>query len=384
MPTYRGLEGARAWLAWIVVLTHIVALTGIAEAIPAMRVIGKCGDWAVQVFIIMSGFVITHLLLSRQESYPLYIARRALRLFPAYLVALLLAILALPATISAFGALPWHDAGQLIHFADQQAQLNDGNLTWHVVLHALMLHGAVPNSLLPESEYMFLTPAWSVSLEWQFYLLAPFLLRMLLNDRLKILFIAGAVASYIAYRAGLFGQFYLPSLLPGSIGYFLVGIGTRLALDRLPALRSYPLILVAGCLILAIGSGELVPLAAWIGLMSYAQLDREALEQPDLATRLLKMVLDSRFAVSAGLRSYSVYILHWVVISIMMCLATLSTTTSPWLQFAEIFVGTVAVTIIGSECLYRFVERPGIEFGRALARRPEPGTECPSQRLAIR
>lgn len=383
MPTYRGLEGARAWLAWIVVLTHIVALTGIGEAIPALKVTGKCGDWAVQLFIIMSGFVITHLLLSRQESYPIYIARRALRLFPAYLVALMLAILVLPATISAFGALPWHDAGQLTHFADQNAQLVEGNLTWHVVLHALMLHGAVPNSLLPESEYMFLTPAWSVSLEWQFYLIAPFLLKMLLDDRLKLLLVGGAITSYLAYRTGLFGHFYLPSLLPGSIGYFLVGIGTRLALDRLPALRSYPLILVAGCLILAIGSGELVPLAAWIGLMSYAQLDREALERPDLTTRLLKTVLDSRFAVSAGVRSYSVYILHWVVISIMMCLVTLSDTTSPWLQFAEILVGTVAITIIGSECLYRFVEQPGIRFGRVLARRPIRNSEHRTQRFAV-
>ena len=36
-----------------------------------------------------------------------------------------------------------------------------------------MLHGLVPHSLLPDATGAFLGPGWSVSTEWQFYLVAP-------------------------------------------------------------------------------------------------------------------------------------------------------------------------------------------------------------------
>jgi peptidoglycan/LPS O-acetylase OafA/YrhL len=36
-----------------------------------------------------------------------------------------------------------------------------------------MLHGAVPDVLVRNAPSAFLIPAWSVSLEWQFYLVAP-------------------------------------------------------------------------------------------------------------------------------------------------------------------------------------------------------------------
>ncbi|GGK00063.1 acyltransferase family protein [Pseudomonas matsuisoli] len=378
MSNYRGIEGARAWLAWIVVFTHLVALTGVSQVAPLLGRIQLAGDWAVQLFVIISGFVISHLLLARREPYLTYITRRAFRLFPAYLVALLLAIAVLPATVAAFDALPWHDATQILHFKAQSAQLHDGLASLHVLLHALMLHGAVPNTLLPESEYMFLTPAWSVSLEWQFYLVAPVLLAMLVRERLQIVVLLLAAMSYAAYRLGLFGQFYLPSFLPGAIGYFLVGMGTRLAVDKLPALQRYPTALVSGCLILALSSGALVPIAAWVALMSYALLDARAFDQPDSATRWLRRLLDSPLAVGAGMRSYSVYILHWVVISLMMCLATIDALdATPWQQFGLMATGTVLLTIIGAEVLYRWVEMPAIAFGKRFTRKRAPLTQAP-------
>jgi peptidoglycan/LPS O-acetylase OafA/YrhL len=39
-----------------------------------------------------------------------------------------------------------------------------------------MLHGLVPEILLPNSSDTFLPPAWSISSEWQFYLVAPALI----------------------------------------------------------------------------------------------------------------------------------------------------------------------------------------------------------------
>lgn len=38
-----------------------------------------------------------------------------------------------------------------------------------------MFHGAVPEVLVKDAPGAFLEPAWSISLEWQFYLVAPLL-----------------------------------------------------------------------------------------------------------------------------------------------------------------------------------------------------------------
>src|SRR5438270_6252769 len=82
---FAPIEGLRAWLAWGVFFGHIALFAGLSRiGIPsgAADLASDC----VQIFIIVSGFVITHLLLAQQEGYPSYIARRFFRLFPAFVV----------------------------------------------------------------------------------------------------------------------------------------------------------------------------------------------------------------------------------------------------------------------------------------------------------
>ena len=49
--------------------------------------IAQAGFWAVAVFVMISGFVISHLLIEKSEPYGAYIVRRLMRLLPAFLVA---------------------------------------------------------------------------------------------------------------------------------------------------------------------------------------------------------------------------------------------------------------------------------------------------------
>ena len=42
---------------------------------------------------------------------------------------------------------------------------------WHLLAHILLLQGVLPQGLLPYAYVTLLGPAWSLSTEWQFYLL---------------------------------------------------------------------------------------------------------------------------------------------------------------------------------------------------------------------
>ena len=94
-PVHRlaPIEGLRAYLALWVVVTHVMffssaAFQGLnpAGALRGLVRLLESGPLAVQVFMIISGFVITVLLDKRRENYAQFIVRRFFRLYPVYLL----------------------------------------------------------------------------------------------------------------------------------------------------------------------------------------------------------------------------------------------------------------------------------------------------------
>ena len=97
MRRFDELEGLRGWLAWIVVGWHLVLACDLKSRFLLFQPAAGAASVAVDVFIILSGFVITHLMLDKHESYAPYLLRRALRLYPNYIVALALGLATTPA-----------------------------------------------------------------------------------------------------------------------------------------------------------------------------------------------------------------------------------------------------------------------------------------------
>jgi peptidoglycan/LPS O-acetylase OafA/YrhL len=366
LKIYPGLEGARAWLAWSVVLWHFVQLSGAASLAPASAHFGHLAEWAVEVFIIVSGFVITHLITTRWEGYGVYLARRALRLYPAYLVALLAGILTAPLWYSVSSKMAWLPPVTAGHAALQASEYHARFLS-HLLAHLSLAHGAIPDEILPTSQFMFLPPAWSISLEWQFYLVAPAVLWIARWRLGQLALLVGVVAGVMAYSAGLLGTFSLPSALPGAAHLFAFGIATRLAMPRAPVFTVYPWQLVGVFALTLLIAGGMFPLFVWAALVAYFLTTHVQPTSFNIVV-ILKVLIDSRIARAAGARSYLLYIMHFPVIVVAVYAARELLGLGP--------TGVVAVggflALVGLlatvELVHQTVEQPAIRLGRHLGR----------------
>jgi peptidoglycan/LPS O-acetylase OafA/YrhL len=330
------------------------------------------GQIPVPCFIIISGFVITHLLLEKREHYLPYITRRFLRIYPLYICCLALGIFATYLHFTAFADHPW---GSFIPQPDimnaELAGSHGSDLGWHLLAHLTMTHGLISNNVLPASQFMFLGPAWSLSLEWQFYMLAPLIVFGLRTRRGKIILSLITAVAFAAFQKGWFGAFYDPSFLPGAGLYFAAGIASRLVYPRLPTLSAYPavsMILAGGLAILA---RPLFPFFLWIAFIIWLRVEhpRDAVSRG--IDRCLDVAFNSKVVRYLGTRSYSTYLVHEPIIHIVVyvCIKKFALGIAPTVGVT--FITVPIMTLCASIMLYKYVEAPFIAFGKRLFNDPD-------------
>ncbi|WP_175819234.1 acyltransferase [Burkholderia sp. BCC0419] len=206
----KGLDGLRALAVILVFLSH----KGHVLAVD----VGKLGVWT---FFLISGFLIVGELhrnrqavergtLTRRHALALFLAKRALRIFPVYY--LLLAALA------------------IAHALFYQRGVNLG-LAWHAVFLSNYWIGVVKDGW-PGSTSHF----WSLAVEQQFYLIAPLALLAVPAARHVALGVAAVVLCAVAHLA-----LYLSDASPVLIYAFspwnfaliaLGGVGAMALADR--------------------------------------------------------------------------------------------------------------------------------------------------------
>lgn len=360
MPRFVAVDGLRAWMAWLVVAAHLVQLSGLENGGRAWHTVFLSGNWGVQTFIIISGFVIAHLLIERRETYSSFIVRRFARLFPAFAFCCMLGGFAFIVE-SRIGSDAWF--GALGELYDSQTRY----LPWHLLTHLMMLHGLVPNNILPQSEYIFNPPGWSVSLEWQFYLIAPMLLRLARSRTIWILasLVLIAMFGYHHWLHSFWGQ---PSIIIGTSQYFLIGIVSRMAAPRLANLVTGPFALA----IIAVAFGfwlDCVSIAIWLAVFGMMMADRSGLSGIEAGfVGVMRSLLESVPVQYLAQRSYSTYLLHWPVMMTIGAAATaMGIPVGP--RLALVLLITFPVTAVLQIATYRWIEQPGQRLGSRWARR---------------
>jgi peptidoglycan/LPS O-acetylase OafA/YrhL len=345
MSRFDALDGLRTWMAWLVVASHFPSHAKLIVLNDRWKILEDMGGPAVDTFIVISGFVITHLLLTRSEPYSAYIVRRFMRLFPTYLVCTILSV-SVAVAVGNF-VVPL-------------------NLPWQIAAHATMLHGIFPNEILMKSPYEFLPPGWSVSLEWQFYLVAPLIIAFCRSSRGALIVIIGALlCAMLYYRIGW--HWKSPSALLGAFPLFLIGIACRFMAPRLMGTVKYPAAIGLAGLGLGFWVGK-PGLGFWMLSFAFLVSERNTMSRGDRAfRRVMHALLESRPIQWLAQRSFVTYLVHW---SVMLALTAAGRKLGQsGLGLAGFLLFTFPVTVIAQEVIYRAVDLPGQRLGRSWARR---------------
>lgn len=352
-------ETLRFAASFWVFLSHILLIVE-----RPMRFVAE-GGLAVDLFVILSGYVITIMLLKRPESYTSYIFRRFLRLYPLYLVALVLGIMtqAFYAPVigdSLFGAA--EKSGFI-----ERAALVDDNFWQNIAVHLTMLHGAVPDEALPMSALVFSGPLWSISLEWQFYLVAPLVLWTVDVRKPGRWKIAVPVLASILVLRSVTGPWWtagVPSFLPLRLPLFALGIFCGLAWSRLPKISVWKVLAVIAPVMLALIllNHRAPPLFMWFAVYlaaGYAGRSKIA--------DALNAVLCFKPFVWLGTRSYGLYVLHMPIV--LFVAGTLLVPYASPLGRSGMFAALLATYGLVVACaafMYCYVEMPVIAWGKRM------------------
>lgn len=362
-----SLESLRGLLALWVLVAHVAARVISEGSILRFHARAPLEPLLpVYVFMALSGFVIFHLLERQRERYGAFLLRRFFRLAPLYFVVLLVAAWMQPFELRTLDNLFWRNA----HIYDAIKIHHEAlTLFWaHLWPHLLLLQGLVPDTLLPDANFTFLNQGWSISLEWQFYLLAP--LAFWLAARRRYL----GLGLLAAALAGLSLTGY-PSVgfLPNQFVWFALGIASFYVwrhghwFARLDP-RTHDLLLPALGVLLFLLLHDPWPVLVWLLVLDVILAERAGLETK--ITLALRRVLELPLLQWLGRISYSIYLVHIGVLYVVLrAITRFDEHLGGWKVLALALPATLLLTLLVSALTYRWIEVPGMSLGRALGKR---------------
>lgn len=374
MQKIHQLDGLRGWMSLWVWVTHGLTLAsiGLHKGEGIGRILAN-GGTAVGVFILLSGFVVA-MVLSRPDErrYSAWITRRFFRLFPVYLLALALSVWALDISITALTDNPWPSPRTQDRL---QYLLASREHFWpHLLLHVGLLHGLAPESVLPHTSLAFIGQAWSLSLEWQFYLVVPFVIGWVLRRRPSLLSHGITVLALL----GLAKLTPQDSFLGSHLYMFAIGAYTFAFMKSWQAgelgTRVWLAVMVfdAAAVLALNGGSKFLSVAIWfVTVLAMLQVGGD---QP--VYKAVNLFFNSRVSAFLGRISYSLYCLHMLVLfTFSFLLIRVVGVQVEWHYTVGLLALALPATIVLSWFVTTLFEEPMIAYGRRLvASRKLPAT----------
>lgn len=292
------MGAVRLFLALVVAADHLQA-TWLAPhyrlPIPRELKLGVNAGFAVMMFYVISGFLISTVLAQKYSASPggtlAFYRSRFIRIFSLYWPLAIVVLAFWPGAWTRFAA---------ASLPDQMTGLLLFGMDWRI-------------SFLPTTYTASLSAlqvAWTLGAELTFYVLAPLLLRSW-SLTIAVLTVSLAVRFYFVATIG-YSSVWTYMFLPSTIAFFLLGHIGRVVAERFRRLES-PSVWMP-IFVLAFGALILGPPPEWDGVQFWTAIVCFALALPGL----FELTKDNRFLNGLGGLSYPVYLIHYPVLVMLL------------------------------------------------------------------
>lgn len=359
-----ALDGLRAVAILLVLAHHIRFILEPSYPMERFTLWFLDGGWCgVELFFVLSGFLITGILLDSKDSsgfFKNFYARRALRIFPLYYGYIAVVFIGFAAWWSLhFHINPWKGVNPL----------------WYL----LYIENFKPHHMFND---LFLGHLWSLAIEEQFYLVWPLVVLVLSRSSLGFTCVSMMAAALMSrlFLAGHTVQdsFHLNTLTLASTDSLCAGALIALVIrnDSLNrrAKRWITFAAVSGALaflLLAHFAGTLflysVPINTW-GLTCLTLFFAGLVYWIVLGAPLLNALLSFRPLRAIGRVSYGMYVLHPLIIGLVLPkIDPVAPGTPAWLHYTtklSVIVLLTSCTFLVALVSWQFWEKPFLVFKR--------------------
>jgi peptidoglycan/LPS O-acetylase OafA/YrhL len=343
-----GLDGLRGFMTIVVVLSHYFG------ELPGGFRMFMLGWIAVDVFFILSGFLVGRLIIDkgdRDNFLSIFYIRRVCRTFPIYFICVL----------GAYGLISWQDAA----WNDMAIALP----FWSYLTFTQNIFFAAHTS----TGAHWISPTWTMAVEEQFYLLAPALMLLTPARRLVAVLLSVAIAAMLFRMACTifeWPRYAGMALLPARADTLALGLLAAVIFMRgwwtseraLTAMRASVPLLVAGALAIRVIEGQsglwfssvgffMIAVAGALYILSIA---RGAPERDRFENDALRF---------CGHNSFAIYLTHMPILWLAHGLWLGRKPSIETLSGVIVTLACIPVCIAISRALTRFVEEPFTAFG---------------------
>jgi peptidoglycan/LPS O-acetylase OafA/YrhL len=366
---FPGLNGLRFIGAFVVIIGHIEflkSLQGLPNLMSFSFYKNTCGHLGVILFFVLSGFLITFLLMNElKEKASINIGkfymRRILRIWPLYYLMILISIFIVPFLYSTF------------HFFIKSGY------SWDEIKYYLFF---LPNVSKAMGSYINgAVHLWSIGVEEQFYLIWP-LFVLLFRKRIFILLllvfssitILPFVLGYLNGRTEIFScseTFY--HQLVNFVNHFKInsmaigGFIAYVVFEKKKWLNFF----MSNAMEILIFSGTML---LWFSGTILSQFNDEiysvlfGLIILNVATKTNPIIqLENRFLTFLGQISYGLYVYHWIIILTLIEILKLNFTNyneNKNTMNLILYSGSISLTVLISYLSYQYFEKPFLKIKR--------------------
>lgn len=359
LPEMEGLRGiASAW----VFIGHICIL--IQCSIP---IIGS-PSYGVDLFIILSGFLMTKNYVERRDIEPWsklttiknFWLRRFFRIAPLYYILLFIAVYFGPQ----IGAMRDIISEYYPVTATDTNRFNDQSLK-NIIIHLSLLFG-----LSPEYSFRTTLPDWSIGLEIQYYLLFPILMIIAGGLGIKRTLVVFSLVSTLLFFLfpGFYKSFPMPSFILLKLPIFIAGMLLFIAIrNKKIAYLLLPIFVIFFASITHLYINK-IQLAIQLGMCIFIYYTlTESQQNTHIIKSTAKRVLNNKFSIWLGDVSYSVYLIHLLIVTPVCAIVLRDYNLYSHPSMVRLIVVLVIcspIVYVLAHISYQFIEKPGISLGK--------------------